>query len=117
MQAIRVHETGGPDQHRVEDVPEPSPAADEVLGDVEAIGINFIEIYQREGLYQVPRPFTPGAEAAGVVRALGAGVTDLKVGDRIVTQSMKGAYAQRGVVAADQAIRIPDGVTSKQAAA
>jgi NADPH2:quinone reductase len=117
MRAIRVHETGGPEVLRVDDIPDPIPGAGELLIDVEAVGVNFIEIYQREGLYVLPRPFTPGTEAAGVVRALGSGVTDFKVGDRVVSQSVKGAYAERAVVAAERAIRIPDGVTTKQAAA
>jgi NADPH:quinone reductase len=117
MRAIRVHETGGPEVLRVEDVPEPVPDAGEVVVDVEAIGVNFIEIYQREGLYPFPRPFTPGAEAAGVVRAVGAGVTDLVVGDRIVSQRFKGAYAERAIVQADLAIRVPTGVSTQQAAA
>jgi NADPH2:quinone reductase len=99
VNSIRVHKTGGPDVN------------------IEAIGVNFIEIYQREGLYTVQRPFTPGSEAAGVVRALGSGVTEFKVGDRVVSQSMRGAYASRALVAADRAVKIPDGVTSKIAAA
>jgi NADPH2:quinone reductase len=117
VKAIRVHETGGPEVLRLEELPDPRPGAGELLIDVEAIGVNFIEIYQREGLYPQTRPFTPGSEAAGVVRALGAGVVDLKVGDRVVSQSVKGAYADRAVVAADRAVRIPDGVDTKRAGA
>src|SRR5206468_6019915 len=89
----------------------------EILVDVEAIGVNFIEIYQREGLYTVPRPFTPGAEAAGVVRAVGSGVTEFAVGDRVVSQRFSGTYAERAVVRAEFAIRVPSGVSAKQAAA
>jgi NADPH:quinone reductase len=117
MRAVRVHETGGPEVLRVDDIPDPIPAAGEVLFDVEAIGVNFIEIYQREGLYPLPRPFTLGSEAAGVVRAVGGGVSDLKVGDRIASHAVKGAYAERAVVPAERAVRIPDGVTTKNAAA
>lgn len=117
MRAVRVHETGGPEVLRVDDVADPTPSPGELLIDVEAIGVNFIEIYQREGLYPLPRPFTLGSEAAGVVRALGDGVSEFKAGDRVVSQSMKGAYAERVVVPADKAVRIPDGVTAKQAAA
>jgi NADPH2:quinone reductase len=117
MKAIRVHETGGPERLQLDDVADPSPGNGELLIDVEAIGVNFIEIYQREGLYQVPRPFTPGAEAAGIVRAVGAGVTDFKAGDRVVSHSVKGAYAQKAVVPAERAIKIPDGVATKTAAA
>ncbi len=117
MKAIRVHETGGPDVLKVEEIGDPSPAAGELLIDVEAVGVNFIEIYFREGLYPMQRPFTPGAEAAGVVRQIGNGVTGFTVGDRVVSQNVKGAYAQRAVVPADKAVRIPDGVSTKAAAA
>ena len=117
MLAIRIHKTGGPDVLRLEELPDPMPSAGEVLLDIEAIGVNFIEIYQREGLYVVPRPFTPGSEAAGTVRALGSGVTDLKIGDRIVSQSVRGAYSSRAIVSAERAVRVPEGVSTKQAAA
>src|ERR1044072_4163658 len=117
MRAIRVHETGGPEALRLDTVPDPTPAAGEVLVDIEAIGINFIEIYQREGGYPLPRPFIPGAEAAETVRAVGSEVTDLAVGDRIVSQRIKGAYAERAVVLAEHAMRVPEGVSVKLAAA
>jgi NADPH2:quinone reductase len=117
VNSIRVHKTGGPDVLRIEELPDPTPGPGELVVNIEAIGVNFIEIYQREGLYTVQRPFTPGSEAAGVVRALGSGVTEFKVGDRVVSQSMRGAYASRALVAADRAVKIPDGVTSKIAAA
>src|SRR6185437_13375946 len=117
MKAIRAHEAGGPEVLRVDDVPDPSPEAGELLIDVEAAGVNFVDIYQREGLYQVARPFTLGSEAAGTVRALGAGVSGFAVGDRVVSQSVKGAYAERARVPADRAVKIPTGVTSRQAAA
>ena len=117
MRAIRVHEKGGPGVLRVEEIPDPVAGAGELEIEVEAIGVNFIEIYYREGLYETPRPFTPGSEAAGVVRAVGAGVTGVRVGDRVVSQSVKGAYAQRAVVPADKAVRIPDNVSTKVAAA
>ena len=117
MKAIRVHEKGGPDVLRFEDVPDPVPGAGELLIDVEATGVNFIEVYQREGLYPLQRPFTPGAEAAGVVSALGPGVTDFAVGDRVVSETIRGSYAERALVAAPRAVRVPAGVTTKQAAA
>lgn len=117
MKAIRVHETGGPEVLRLEDQPDPTPGPGELLFDVEAVGVNFIEIYQREGQYRVALPLTLGAEAAGVVRSVGANVTDFKPGDRIVSQSAKGAYAERATVPGDRAVRVPDGVSSKQAAA
>ena len=117
MKAVRAHEKGGPDVLKFEDVPDPAPGAGELLVQVEAIGMNFIEIYYREGLYPVDRPFTPGAEAAGTVVALGAGVTDFKVGQRVVSQNVKGSYAEKAVFAADKTVAIPDGVSTKAAAA
>ena len=117
MKAIRVYETGGPEVMRVEQVPDPEAGPGELLVDIEAIGVNFIEIYQREGLYPVPRPFTPGAEAAGIVRAIGSGVSEFVIGDRVVSQAMKGAYAERATVAADRAVRVPESVSGKQAGA
>jgi NADPH2:quinone reductase len=117
MKAIRVHEKGGADVLRFEDIADPAPAAGELLIAVEAIGINFIDIYFRQGLYQASLPLTLGSEAAGVVRALGAGVSGFKVGDRIVSQSVRGSYAERAVVPAATAILVPEGVPAKVAAA
>ncbi len=117
MKAIRIHENGGPEVLRLEEVPDPSPGPGELLVDVEATGVNFIEIYQREGLYQMQKPFTPGGEAAGVVRELGAGVSGFNVGDRVVSANVKGSYAERALVPADKAIVIPDGVDSMIAVA
>lgn len=117
MKAVRVHETGGPEVLRFEDIADPKPGPGELLIGVEAIGLNFIEIYQREGLYQLQRPFTPGSEAAGTVHAIGDNVRDFKSGDRVVSQSVKGAYAERAIVPAEKAVRIPDGVDTKVAAA
>jgi NADPH:quinone reductase len=117
MKAIRVNEAGGPEVLRLEEIASPVPAPGELLIDVEAVGVNFIEIYRREGLYPVARPYTPGEEAAGSVRAVGAGVTEFKPGDRVVSQMVRGAYAEQTVVAADRAVRIPDGVSSRLAAA
>ncbi|HEY4216559.1 MAG TPA: quinone oxidoreductase [Gemmatimonadaceae bacterium] len=117
MKAIRIHETGGADVLRVDDVAEPTPEAGELLVQIEAVGVNFIEIYQREGIYQLPLPLTLGAEAAGVVRTVGSGVTEFKPGDRVVSTGFKGAYAQLATVPADRAVHVPAGVTGKQAAA
>src|ERR1043166_7483450 len=117
MKTVRVHETGGPEVLRVEDVPDPVAGPGELLIDVEAVGVNFIEIYYREGLYPMDRPFIPGSEAGGVVRALGAGTTGFKVGDRVVSQNVKGAYAQKAVVPAEKAVRIPNDVSTKTAVA
>jgi len=117
MRAVRVHENGGPEVLRIDEVPDPVPAPDELLVDVEFVGINFIEIYQRDGLYPRPLPCTMGAEAAGTVRSVGSAVSGFKPGDRVVSQSVKGAYAERAVVPAIRAMRIPAGISTKQAAA
>src|SRR5213082_878428 len=117
MKAIRVQSPGGPEALRYEDVPQPSPAAVQVLVKVEAVGVNYIDVYQRTGLYKVATPFTLGQEAAGVVTAVGPGVTDPKPGDRVAYTSILGAYAEYAVVPADRVVVLPDGVTARQAAA
>ncbi|QVQ51888.1 quinone oxidoreductase [Spiractinospora alimapuensis] len=117
MRAIQVHEPGGPDAMRVEDVPAPSPGPGEIAVDVQARGVNFIDVYQRSGAYPLPTPFTPGVEAAGVVAEVGDEVTDVAVGDRVGWVMIPGAYADRAVIPAARAIPIPDGVTSEDAAA
>ena len=117
MKGIRVHAPGGPEALRYEDVAQPSPTAGQVLVKVEAAGVNYIDVYQRNGLYKVATPFTLGQEAAGVVSAVGAGVTDPKVGDRVVYASILGAYAEYAVVPADRVVVLPEGVTTRQAAA
>ncbi len=96
----------------------PEPAAGEVLVRIEAAGVNFIDVYQRTGLYQVPLPFTPGQEAAGAVERVGAGVADVAVGDRVAWGGgTLGGYATHAVVPANRLVRVPDGVTTRQAAA
>lgn len=117
MLAIRIHETGGPDKLRAEDIPVPAPRAGEVRFRVEAAGVNFIDTYHRSGLYKVDLPHTIGSEAAGVVTAVGEGVTALKPGDRIGSARVTGAYAQEAVVAAAHALLIPDSVSTQAAAA
>jgi len=117
MHAIRVNAPGGADVLVWQELPDPSPGPNELLVDVEAIGVNFIEVYQRSGQYHIAPPFTPGAEVAGRVREVGSGVSGFRAGDRVVTQSAKGAYAERAIIPADRAVKIPDGVTSRQAAA
>ena len=117
MKAIRVRETGGPEVLRVETVDDPVAGPGEVLVRIEAVGINFIEIYNRTGIYKSPLPFTPGEEGAGTVAAVGPGVTDLRVGDRVVSYNLKGSYAELAVVAAERVIAIPEGVSTHTAAA
>src|SRR6058998_999060 len=117
MKAIRVHSPGGPEALRYEDVPQPSLAAAQVLVKVEAAGVNYIDVYQRTGLYKVATPFTLGQEGAGVVTAVGSGVTDVRVGARVAYTTVLGAYAEYATVPADRVVALPDGVSSKQGAA
>jgi NADPH2:quinone reductase len=117
VKAIVVERTGGPEVLRISDVRDPQPGAGQVRVRVEAVGVNFIEIYQRTGLYPVTLPATPGGEAAGVVEQVGAGVTDLAEGDRIAWTGVPGAYAERALVPTDRAVRLPDGIDTKTGAA
>jgi NADPH2:quinone reductase len=117
MLAIRIHETGGADKLRADEIPVPAPGPGEVRFRVEAAGINFIDTYKRSGLYAVPLPHTLGQEAAGVVTAVGSGVTDWCAGDRVGTVAAGGAYAHETLAPAAQLVRLPAGVTSQVAAA
>ena len=117
MRAIRVHSHGGPDTLRLEELPDPRPARGEALVQVEAAGVNFVEVYQRKGQYAMNLPYTPGSEGAGVVAAVGDNVSSVKVGDRVVSQSLRGSYAEFALAPAERLISIPDGVTAKVAAA
>ena len=117
MKAIRIHAVGGPEVCRYEEVPDPTPGAGQVLIAIEAVGVNFIEVYQRTGLYPVPLPATPGSEAAGAIVAVGPGVTEFRAGDRVAWQGGSGAYAERAAVPVERVVRLPDGVDTKQGAA
>jgi len=117
MRAIRVHEIGGPEVLRPEELPEPVPGPGQAQVRIEAIGVNFIEVYQRCGLYSVPLPGTPGSEAAGVVVAVAPDVAELRPGDRVASVSFAGSYAAFALAAADRLVKLPDGVTPRQAAA
>lgn len=117
MRAIQFEATGGPEVLKLVDIAEPEPRPGQVRVRHEAIGINFIDTYHRTGLYPVKLPCTPGGEAAGMVDAVGEGVTRLKVGDRVAYCGGFGAYAEKNVVAADRAVKIPAGVESRTAAA
>lgn len=117
MRAIVIEENGGPEVLRLAERDDPVPGPGEVLVDVEARGVNFIDIYQRSGLYDVPLPFVPGMEAAGVVAAVGEGVTELSVGQRVGWAMAPGGYAERAVVSASLAVPLPDSVSAEQAAA
>src|SRR5206468_5358652 len=117
VKAIRVHSPGGSEALRYEDVPQPAPGAGQVLVKVEAASVNFVDVYQRTGLYKVALPFTLGQEAAGVVTAVGSGVSEVKVGDRVAYCHVMGAYAEYAVVPADRIVRLPEGVSTQQGAA
>ena len=117
MRAIRIHENGGADKLRLDEVPLPDPKPGELRIRVEAAGVNFIDTYQRSGLYPLPLPFTVGMEAAGDVTAVGPGVDGFKPGDRVASARVSGGYADEAVVPASHLVRVPDGVSSQQAAA
>ncbi|MBX9391168.1 quinone oxidoreductase family protein [Streptomonospora nanhaiensis] len=117
MRAVVVKEPGGPEVLRLTEAPDPEPGPGEVVVDVEARGVNFIDIYQRSGAYAVPTPFVPGVEAAGTVATLGEGVDGPRVGARVAWAMVPGAYAERAVVPADRLVPVPDGVGAEQAAA
>jgi NADPH:quinone reductase len=117
MKLVRVHEYGGPDVMQLEDAPVPEPGAGMVRVKAEAIGLNFIDIYQRSGVYKPPLPFTPGQEAAGVVDAVGEGVTEFAVGDRVAYCFILGAYAEYAIVPAAKLVPVPDEVDMQTAAA
>jgi NADPH2:quinone reductase len=117
MKAIRLSNLGGPEVLSYEDVPLPEPGEAQARVKIEAIGVNFTDIYQRKGQYPGPLPTTLGSEAAGVVDAVGPGVTDPQVGQRVAFASQPGAYAEFAVVAASALVPIPDGVDTRTAAA
>ena len=117
MKAIRVHEVGGPDVLRYEDIPVPTLGSGQALVKIEAIGLNFLDCYFRSGLYKVPLPFTPGSEAAGSVTTIAPDVTTIRVGDRVSYAPAMGAYAEYAAVAADRLIPVPDAVDARTAGA
>jgi NADPH2:quinone reductase len=117
MRAIRIHEHGGPEKLVLDEIPAPVPGAGELRLRVEAAGLNFIDTYKRSGLYPVTLPHTVGQEAAGVVTAVGPGVTDFRLGDRVASAAVVGACADEALAAAAQVVAVPAGVTSAQAAA
>ncbi len=116
MKAMRIHKAGGPEEMKWEDVPEPAPGKGEVLIRHTAIGVNFLDTYQRSGLYPVQMPAIVGNEAAAVVEKVGEGVGDLKVGDRVAYGAGMGAYAEKRLFAADRLVKIPDGIDDKTVA-
>src|SRR5579872_5421819 len=117
MHAIHVKQTGGPETLQYVEVEKPKPKRDEVLVRLEAIGVNFIDVYHRTGLYKLPLPFTPGSEGAGVVDEVGEGVRECKKGDRVAWAMSPGSYADYAIVAAAKLVPIPEGVDVRTAAA
>ena len=117
MRAVQFDVTGGPEVLILRELERPTPKPGQVRVRHEAIGINFIDTYHRTGLYPVTAPCIPGGEAAGVVEALGEGVTGLKIGDRVAYCGGFGAYAEANVVQADRAVKLPSGISARVAAA
>lgn len=117
MKAIQVSTVGGPEVLTLVDLPVPDPKPNEALVQVEAAGVNFIDVYFREGRYPAPLPFVNGQEAAGLVVAVGPDVTTLRLGDRVAYTSTLGSYAEYAAVPADRLVKIPDELDFNQAAA
>ena len=114
--AIRVHETGGPEVLKWEEVEVGEPGPGQIRLRQEAAGLNFIDVYHRTGLYPQPMPFTPGVEGAGVVEAVGPDVTGVKIGDHVAYGGPVGGYAEARLIAADRVVQMPEGISSEQAA-
>jgi NADPH2:quinone reductase len=117
MKAIRVNSIGGPEVLAYEDIPDPVPAEGQALVRIEAVGVNYIDVYHRSGLYKVPAPFTLGQEAAGTVEAVGEGVTGVAVGDKVAYVGVMGSYAEKALVAADRLVKLPEGLSARDGAA
>ena len=115
--AIRVHGTGGPEVLKWEGIEVGEPGPGQVRLRQEAAGLNFIDVYHRTGLYPQQLPFTPGVEGAGIIEAVGEGVTDLKAGDRVAYGGPIGGYAEVRLIPADRLMKLPDAISTEQAAA
>jgi NADPH2:quinone reductase len=117
MRAIRIHETGGPEALKLEDVELPAPRPGEARVRHHAIGVNYLDIYYRTGLYPVPKPFTPGSEGAGEIVALGKGVVDFKLGDRVAYVATPGSYADERNVETKFLVKLPKSISYRIGAA
>lgn len=117
MKAVRVHKYGGPEVLTLEEIPVPEPKAGEARVKIEAIGVNYIDIYQRTGLYPLQTPFTLGTEGAGIVDAVGPNVTEVKKGERVGYASIPGSYAEYAIVPAARLVPIPPNIDARTAAA
>ncbi len=117
MKAIQIHQTGGPEVLKPVELPIPQPGPGQVLIRVEAVGVNFIEIYFRKGVYKSALPLTLGSEAAGTVEELGPGVTGFAAGDAVASVSVLGSYAEYALVPAEKLVKVPAGLSMEQSAA
>ena len=117
MWAIQIEQAGGPEVMQWRELDDPEPAAGQIVVDVAAAGLNFIDTYQRSGLYDVPKPYILGLEGSGVVAALGDGVTQWSVGDRVAWPQSPGSYATKVAIPADRAVAVPESVDLETAAA
>jgi NADPH2:quinone reductase len=117
MKAVRVHTPGGPEALRYEDVPEISPKVGEAVVKIDAAGLNYIDVYFRSGQYKAQPPFTVGMEGGGTVTAVGAGVNEVKAGDKVAYTGIAGSYAEYAAVPANRLVTLPPGVSTKQGAA
>jgi len=117
MKAILISQTGGPDVLQYTEVPTPQPKPNEALVKIAAAGVNFIDVYHREGRYPVKLPFVPGQEGAGTITEVGSEVRDFKIGDRVAYTGVMGSYAEYATVPADRLVKIPQHMNEQQAAA
>lgn len=117
MKAIRVESYGGADRLVYGDVERPEPRPDEALVKVEAVGVNFIDVYHRTGIYPLPLPFTPGTEAAGTVESVGSEVSEVAAGDRVAYAMAVGSYAEYAAVPAARLVKLPEGIDAQTGAA
>ena len=117
MKAMRVHKYGGPEVLTLEEIPVPEPKAGEACVKIEAIGVNYIDVYQRTGLYPLQTPFTLGTEGAGIVDAVGPNVTEVKKGERVGYAMIPGSYAEYAIVPAARLVPIPPNIDARSAAA
>src|SRR5258706_2268420 len=117
MKAIQVSQTGGPEVLTLVDLPGPAPKPNEAVVEIKAAGVNFIDVYFREGRYPAPLPFINGQEGAGLVVAVGSDVTTLRLGDRVAYTGVLGSYAEYAVASADRLVKIPDELDFEPASA
>jgi len=117
MKAIQIKQTGGPEVMELVELPVPQPKPNEAVVKIQAVGVNFIDVYNREGRYKQALPFVLGQEGAGAVSAVGSQVHDIAVGDRVAYTLVLGSYAEYAAVAADKLVKIPAGVSEREAAA